>query len=244
MQDTFAITILFLIISTGITAFIKGRSKDKCLKGFYKNSVVLEMRDGKKIQGMLHIEATGLELKHFKTQGQGHGRSYIMYKNEYSNIGIIIRAIDLLTVEEKKKREKTLKKIYNPSCFRKMKRKIRNLFATVRDSISEALHLFVGRLGATSMGSHIAGQQKYTAKMQKEFTDTLNTSFEPLIEKNIGHRVIVTINRNEKLEKMLGILKEYTSQFITLMDVEYPNNTKKSDIIIPRTLGIVRHFVK
>ncbi len=45
MPDTFAITILFLIVSTAVAAFIKGRSRDKCLKGFMGNFVILEMTE-------------------------------------------------------------------------------------------------------------------------------------------------------------------------------------------------------
>ena len=34
MPDTFAITIIFIIIVTVIAAFVRGRSRDKCMKDF------------------------------------------------------------------------------------------------------------------------------------------------------------------------------------------------------------------
>ncbi|MBN1384262.1 MAG: hypothetical protein JW983_05195 [Elusimicrobia bacterium] len=245
MPDTFAITILFLIISTAVAAFIKGRTKDKCLKGFLGNLVTIEMKDGNTVQGIFIVESTGLELDYPESDIKKGGEcSYIMYKNEYPNITAIIRPVDKLTEKENKKREKDFKKTYHPTWFGKIIRKIRNLFATIRDSINEIINLLIGRIAAGGAGGRIiSGQQKYITQMHQEFTGTLNTSYEPLLEKNIGHRVIVVIKKNDKPENISGILKEYTAQFLTLMDVEYPKNNGKSDVIIPRNYGIVRHLI-
>ena len=46
MPDTFAITIVAIIIFTVFTAFIKGRSKDKCLREFAQNVEALRIRAG------------------------------------------------------------------------------------------------------------------------------------------------------------------------------------------------------
>ena len=52
------------------------------------------------------------------------------------------------------------------------------------------------------------------------------------------------VKRDKEPNNLVGILKEYTSQFVTLMDVNYPKSDKKSDIIIPRDYGVVRQTIE
>ena len=187
MPDLFTLTILFLVISTVIAAFISGRRRDKCLKAFSKNSVILEFKNNKKVEGTIIVESTGVEILYSATAySPENGGSYILYKNEYPEIGAVIRPISILDEKQKKKREKEYKKTYHPSYFRRMRRRIRNLFATVQDSINEAISLFIGRLSSKGVGGGvISSQQKYIGKMQQELTGSLNRSFETLIH---GHK--------------------------------------------------------
>ena len=45
-----------------------------------------------------------------------------------------------------------------------------------------------------------------------------------------------------------GVLKDYTSEFIELMDVDYrlgqSDQTRKADIVVLRNYGIVRHLAE
>jgi len=50
MLDVFAITIIFVIVVTVVAAFVRGRSKDKCLKDFSGNLVTLQETTGKLIK--------------------------------------------------------------------------------------------------------------------------------------------------------------------------------------------------
>ncbi|HDZ62577.1 MAG TPA: hypothetical protein ENH40_05475 [Nitrospirae bacterium] len=59
MQDTFAITIFFIVLSTVVAAFIKRICKDKCLKDFADDVVTLEETTGKIRHGLLNVENTG-----------------------------------------------------------------------------------------------------------------------------------------------------------------------------------------
>ena len=60
MPDTFAITIIFIVLSAGIAAFFRGRSRDKCLKDFSSCVVTGEKTSAKTISGRLKVENTGL----------------------------------------------------------------------------------------------------------------------------------------------------------------------------------------
>ena len=62
MPDTFAITIIFIILSTVVAAFVRRKSRDKCLKDYLHDLVTLEETTGKIIRGKLRVENTGLEF--------------------------------------------------------------------------------------------------------------------------------------------------------------------------------------
>jgi hypothetical protein len=94
------ITVLFIVLSTFVGAFIKGRKKDKCLKAFGGFIITLEDVSGKRIWGQLNIEATGMELAYTQAHDDTDGHiesSYMLYKYEYGNISAHIRYHDYLS---------------------------------------------------------------------------------------------------------------------------------------------------
>ncbi len=122
MPDTFAITIVSIIIFTVVAAFIRGRIRDKCLGDFLKDLVTLEETTGKIILGKLSVENTGIELIYptkYKDKSGHDKTSYILYKHEYPNIQALIRYHDELNEHRKKEREKELKRTYHPTASKK-----------------------------------------------------------------------------------------------------------------------------
>ena len=126
-----AITIVFIVLSGLVGAFVRRRSRDKCLRDFEHDPVTLEQTDGKLIWGKLSVENTGLELiypqKHKDPEGHDEA-SYIMYKTEYPKIQAILRFPDELDEAGGKTRQKELKKTYHPNFLRRLKRRIMNIF--------------------------------------------------------------------------------------------------------------------
>jgi len=59
MPDTFAITIIFIVLSAGIAAFFRGRSRDKCLKDF-SDYVITEEKTGGIIEKYKKMGATSI----------------------------------------------------------------------------------------------------------------------------------------------------------------------------------------
>ena len=45
-----------------------------------------------------------------------------------------------------------------------------------------------------------------------------------------------------------GILKDYTANFLSLMDIEYAPSEedapRKADLIVPRIVGVIRHLAE
>ena len=129
-----AITIIFIILAAGVGAFIRKRSRDKCLRDFEQNMVTLEDTAGKTIWGKLRVENTGLEFIYPQKQKDTDGHeesSYILYKYEYPRIGAVVRFHDDLSERNKKVRGKELKKTYHPGFWRRLKRRTLNVFLIV-----------------------------------------------------------------------------------------------------------------
>ena len=247
-----AITIIFIILATAVGAFVRKRSRDKCLRDFERNMVTLEEKSGKTIWGKLRVENTGLEFiypaKHKDEQGHEEA-SYILYKYEYPNIGAVIRFHDELSEQNKRAREKELKRTYHPGPWRRLKRKILNVFRTVRDSIVEIVNLLISQAKkATPAGKMLTSQDKYVSQMKQELMGSAGTSFEPLLERYIGNKVVLELIKADKMFEYCGVLKEYTAEFIEIMDINYAvkedQPARKADLVVPRKDGLIRHLAE
>lgn len=250
MDNSFAITIAFIAAATLVAAFIRRITKDKCLRDFRASCVNLLHTDGKKIWGRLRIENTGLELIYQQKQKDAEGHeeaSYILYKCEYPKIQFLIRFLDELSDQNKKLRQKKLAKTHHPRFPARAKRKTANIFRTIRDSIAEVVNLFISRVKKTaSVGATISSQDKYVTQMKQQLIGSVGTSYEPLLEPYIGHKVVLEMIKNDKITEYSGVLKDYTADFIEIMDVDYKdensNQPRKADMVVPRQYGLIRHL--
>ncbi len=250
MIDTFTLTAITIVLFTLITAFIRGRIKDKCLKDYINKIITYEDVTGKRVWGRFVVETTGFELtyKELKEDSDGHcERSFILYKSEYPNLRYLISYLDELNESDIKKREKQLKKTYHPGLFKRIGRKILNMFKTIRDSLVEIVNLFLGQAKKKTVVGRLSGtQDKYLSKVKDEYINTIGNAYEPLLEKHIGHKVVLEVVEEGILKEYSGILKDYSAEFIEMLDVDFKSGTteetKKADIIVPRKIGLVRHL--
>ena len=246
------ITIVFIVLSTFVGAFIKGRKKDKCLKAFRDFIITLEDISGKRIWGRLNVEATGMELTYTQPHDDTDGHiesSYMLYKYEYGNISALIRYHDYLSEENLKRRDAELKKTYHPSWPRRTRRKIANVFKTIRDSIMEVSNVLLSQAKKTTgAGTMLKTQDKYVSQMKNQMIGSVDTAYEPLLEKYIGHRVVAEFLHKDQPVELAGVLKDYTADFIELLDVKYwtgkEAERKKADIILPRKRAAIRHLAE
>ena len=247
-----AITIIFIVLATAVGAFVRKRSRDKCLRDFEQNMVTLEDTAGKTIWGKLRVENTGLEFVYPDKQEdeQGHDEaSYILYKYEYPKIGTVIRFHDELSERNKKGREKELKRTYHPGLWRRLKRRMLNVLRTVRDSVVEIINLLISQAKkATPAGKMLTSQDKYVSQMKQELMGSMGSSYEPLLERYIGHKVVLEMIKSDKIFEYCGVLKEYTAEFIEIMDVNYKikedQPARTADLVVPRKLGVIRHLAE
>jgi hypothetical protein len=84
--------------------------------------------------------------------------------------------------------------------------------------------------------------------MKQELMTSAGTSFEPLLERYIGHKVVLEMIKGDKIFEYCGVLKEYTAEFIEIMDVNYAatlsHPTRKADLVVPRKHGLIRHLAE
>ncbi|GAH89786.1 unnamed protein product [marine sediment metagenome] len=99
---------------------------------------------------------------------------------------------------------------------------------------------------ASPAGAVLTSQDKYVSQMKQELMGSVGTSFEPLLERYIGHKVVLELARGDKIFEYCGVLKEYTAEFIEIMDVNYKAKedepARKADLVVLRKYGVVRHL--
>lgn len=249
MPDTLAITIIFIVLATLVGAFVRRRKRDKCLKDFGGDLVSLEETGGKEVYGKLRVENTGLEFVYTEVYADEDGHdetSYVLYKFEYPKIQALIRYHEKLSESGRKEREKELKRTYHPTLVRRLKRRVQNVFKTVRDSVMEVVNmLMTAAKKATPAAGVLTGQDKYVSQMKQELMGSVGTSYEPLLERYIGHKVVLEVIKGDKIFEYCGVLKEYTAEFVEIMDVDYKaaeEAGRRADLVVPRKYGVVRHL--
>jgi len=90
----------------------------------------------------------------------------------------------------------------------------------------------------------VASQQKSVKRLEKGVADYLGRAYDPILEKHIGKRVVLEITTVDgEAKEYVGIFKEYSSQFLQVMDVSYldGDQTRLCDIIAPRAHATIRH---
>ncbi len=204
----------------------------------------VKLKDGERINGILNAENTGMEL--VSADVERKEKSSILYKNEYGEIDIIIRLLEKIELPLKKKRDREFKRIHKRPFLPTLMRGIRNIFGTVRDSVMEAVNLFMGKAkGKVPGAKFLQGQDKYLDQLKQQTASGIATAYEPILERYIGKKVILLFEGAQGESRFTGILKDYTPQFICMMDVELKygedNAGHAADVIVPRDSSVVRY---
>lgn len=248
-MDAAAITIIFIILSALIAIIIRKIKKDKCLKDFRDDIVTLELLNGQQYRGEFKLKSSGIKFNYpdlIKDESQLKFLSFLLYKNEYPDIQVLVRYHKDLTEEGKKLREKDFKKTFQPSRWRKLRRSTLNFLKIIKDAVIEIINMMTSHLSKTTpVGAAISSNDSQVNKMKNEVYSLVETSYEPLLEDYIGERVILELKRGSEWVKYNGVLKDYTAEFIELIDVDYgaeKSGKIDADLIVLRKYGIVRNL--
>jgi small nuclear ribonucleoprotein (snRNP)-like protein len=247
--DAGAITIIFIIFSALVAVVLRKIKKDKCLKDFRDDMVTIELLSGQQYRGELTLKSSGLQFNYPELiEGEYNLKflSFLIYKNEYPDIQALVRYHKDLTEEGKKLRQEDFQKTFHPSRWRKLRRSILNFLKIIKDAVIEIINMMSTHVSKTTpVGAAISSNDSQVNKMKNEVYGLVETSYEPLLEDYIGERVILELKRGSDWVKYNGVLKDYTAEFIELIDVDYAPEKKgkiDADLIVLRKYGIVRNL--
>jgi hypothetical protein len=223
MDPTLLLTIAIIFVTALVASALRYFSRDRCLSSFDGFHVTIQTKDDRFVWGRMHLESTGFELEydddHLDRDRLHIETSYVIYKAEYSQIQRIHRYVDNLTPENRKRRQAAVKRAFHPRLPTRMGRWARNFANTARDSLSEVINLVLSRSRIMSGGIVLAPGQTRMQSMTKEVLGYVGTSYDALLERLIGVRVVFEVFEDEVWHEYVGILTEYTAEFLELVDV-------------------------
>lgn len=224
MDLSLIITLGVIFLITLIGAYVRSTVKDRCLRCFTNFGVTLELADGKIVWGKMRLEPTGLELLYSDAiQDERHVEaSYVLYGAEYGNIQAIYRYADALSLEESARRDRNVYRAFHPGPMRRVGRGLRNFLSTATASLNEVLNVVLGRVQKTG-GRYIAdGGGAAISKLGGQVLGQVGMIHDPMLESLVGQRVVVEWLEDNVVHEHVGILQDYSADFLLLLDVQYP----------------------
>lgn len=227
-SDLFDVTLLatagLIILITMFGAYLRSSRRDPCLKSFENYHVTLERCSGKVAWGEMELEPTGFELIYRDSvQDVNHVESsYVMYGSEFADIQAIYRYVDDLSPEDLAQRQRELKRYFHPGPAVRMLRSAQHFVSLAGDSLTEVLGMIMGQLRKPA-GRYIGNvSDAQFARLSTAVVGSVGSTFDPLLERFIGDKVVVDLLEGEESHEHVAVFKNYSSDFIELLDVQYP----------------------
>jgi hypothetical protein len=224
MDLSLIITLGVIFLITLIGAYLRSTVRDRCLKSFVGFTVTLELANGKIVWGKMRLEPTGLELLYPDAiQDEKHiEASYVLYGPEYGDIQAIYRYADALSLEERANRDRNVRRAFHPGPFRRVGRGLRNFLSTATESLNEVMNVVLGRVQKTG-GRYIAdGGSASISRLGGRVLGQVGSVHDPMLESLVSRRVVADWLEDGEVHEHVGILQDYSADFLLLLDVQYP----------------------
>ena len=143
LDNAFWISVLVIFLVTIISAFIRRRQRDRCVKLFDDFHSTFLHSKADPIWGDLCVTSEGIEVlfdAEYTTRRGLSKTSALVYVDELNECIALTRPIAGLSDEERIAREQQLKRSINPNLIRRSMRWIRNAINTISDAISRSFH--------------------------------------------------------------------------------------------------------
>lgn len=224
-DPTLLITLVIVLLSALVGAYFGGRRRDRCLVHFERDLVNVELLEGKQIWGHLHVEATGLELDYVRDHrdAQEHiETTYLLYKDEFPQIQAVYRYCDDLDEHQIQKRQATIDRVFHPRLWTRLRRRVRNFISLASDSLGQAIGVIIGSTKARGSRYITEESQEYFTSLGSHLIGYAGTDYDPLLERYVGVKVVVELNEGDTSHEYVGILCDYTADFLEMLDVHFP----------------------
>lgn len=227
LDDLFWMTVLGVFALTIIGALVRTRQRDKCLKLLNDHHVTYLPVDGEPMWGDLYVASNGLELcfdaPHVNRRGLTK-TSTLVFKDELAQCLALCRTVHGLTDEERRGRDKQIRRSFRPGPLRRLWRGVRNLTNTLRDAINNTLSMFIGRMTKTgAVGGAVDSQRGRLSEVGSTFIAMAGNAYEPLLERHIGKPVILELlipgTDPPACAEIPGYLVDYSNEFLAMFSM-------------------------
>ncbi len=249
----FWLPMVLLFAVAMITAIASRRKRDRCLKYFNREPVMVLMQSGKWIWGrfVAYPKAMELVFENPEVDESGHRKgSYVLYTPEVDGIKKILQPPPKSGTKEHARWQEEIKRIANPSLLRRFRRWVWNVFNTLRDAISQSLGMIIGTMKKSTPMGKVAGADKRAGEIGNTLLGTVPNTYEPVLEKYLSKQVIVEMLEEGNVIEFAGLLQEYSGKYLLLRNVAFKPGIdigselpERFDIIFPRSKALVRHCV-
>lgn len=224
MDLSLLVTIALIFLATSLVGFVRSRIADRCLRSFHGFQVTLLRTDGRQVWGRMDLSPGGIEFAFPEREGDDPRlkTTYLLYRGEYGLIQSIHRYADRLTDAERRRRDADIAKSFQPGPLRRTGRRLRNFLGSATDSLREVLALVLGRVQKTQERFVAAEGADALTKLGGNVLREVSTTHDPLLERQVGRQVVLEVVEGEEIHEHVGIFKEYSADFLHLLDVQYP----------------------
>ncbi len=221
---SFILTLVVILAATLIGSYLRSSRRDQALKDFDGFNVTVEKKNNHIMWGQMHVYSTGFELMyHSDVQDDNHlETSYILYRDEFDEIQAIYRYTRDLNDELRRRRAKEMERAFHPGLLRRFRRSFQNFMSTATDSMGEVMGLVIGRTRRPTKTVITETSQNYLTGIGKDVIGYVGNNYDPLMERYVGMRVVAEVVEDDAVHEHVGVLKEYSADFIELLDVYYP----------------------
>lgn len=247
----FWLPMALLFVAATITAIATRHKRDRCLRFFNREPVMILMQSGKWLWGrfIAYPKAIELVFENPETDASGHKKaSYILYSPEVDSIKKILQLPPMAGTKEHDRWKKEIQQIENPSLLRRLRRWIWNVFNTLRDAVSQSLGMIIGTMKKSTPMGKVTGADKHAGSIGNTLLGTVPNAYEPVLEKYLSKQVIVEMLEDGKVIEFSGLLQEYSGTYLLLRNVAYKPTIEigtplpdRFDIIFPRSNALIRH---
>lgn len=224
MDPTLLLTLGVILTATLVGAALRGLHRDRCLRDFDGRPVTVLGKGGDVMWGTVRLQSTGFELEYAADvlDEQLHVEtSYLIYKSEYGEIDALCSFLDDLSPKERRRRDEALERAFHPGPTQCLVRQLRNFVNTAIDSLNEALSLLLGRAQPLA-GQLPVASQTHLKGLTKNILGYVGTSYDPLLERLVGVQSVVEVRHDGGIYEFVGVLRDYSPDFLELLDVYLP----------------------
>lgn len=223
-MDTVLLISISLIFMTALFSnILQRRKRDRVLREMKGFHITMQFKDDNQVWGKARIYSNGLEFLYTDSYRNSYGdltTSYIIQEAELSNVWAFFRYHNELSAENQVRRKKEVESTINPHFIQSVMRQLRNILNAFNDAINEALSVFLNRFKGSGVSS-LKNQSQYIKNVGSSALGLIdNNVFNPILERYIHRRVVLLIDSGDKKQSYCGFLKEYSPNWISLLDCQ------------------------